>query len=146
MIMWAPQLKFELVVATPRSRLCQVITAFQKRVLFRTEQLLMLLLGIFFFFLSLQPNSVVGRLVDEVSRSHTITYTTLGRAPLNEVPVHHRGRYLHNTQQTQGTNIHAPSGIRTRDPSNPPVPDLFLRPHGDRDRHGNFIRYILRVK
>jgi len=29
----------------------------------------------------------------------------------------HRGRCVHNTQQTQQTNIHAPGAIRTRDPS-----------------------------
>ena len=45
-----------------------------------------------------------------------------------------RGRYLHNTQQIQGTNIHALSGIRTRDISNQAAADLRLRPHGHRDR------------
>ena len=35
-----------------------------------------------------------------------------------------RGRYLHNTQQTQETNIFALSRIRIRDPSNREAPNL----------------------
>jgi hypothetical protein len=61
----------------------------------------------------------------EVSRSHTVRHThthththTHGRTSLNERSARCRGRYLHKTQQTQDTNIHALSGIRTRDPSN----------------------------
>jgi len=38
---------------------------------------------------------------------------TNGRPLLNQWSVRGRGRYLHNTQHTQGTNIHALSGIRT---------------------------------
>jgi hypothetical protein len=39
----------------------------------------------------------------------------------------------HNIQ-TQETNIHALSGIRTRDPSNHAVTDQRLRPRSHRDR------------
>jgi hypothetical protein len=40
-----------------------------------------------------------------------------------------RGLYSHRT--TQQTNIHAPSGIWTRDPSNQAVADLRLRPRAN---------------
>jgi hypothetical protein len=56
-----------------------------------------------------QPKSGLGRLIVEVSRSH-ISRHTLGRTPLNEWSARRRGRYLHNTQQTQETNSHAPGG------------------------------------
>jgi hypothetical protein len=35
---------------------------------------------------------------------------------LNERSAHRRGRYLHNTQETQEKNIHALSRIRNLDP------------------------------
>jgi hypothetical protein len=53
----------------------------------------------------------------EVSRSHTIRHTS-GRIPTNEWLVRRLGHYQHNAQQTQEANIHALSGIQTRDPSN----------------------------
>jgi hypothetical protein len=40
----------------------------------------------------------------------------------------------HNTE-TQETNIHALSGIRTREPSNQAAANLRLRPRGYRGRH-----------
>jgi hypothetical protein len=39
------------------------------------------------------------------------------------------GLYLHDTQQTQVTNIHDRNGIRTRDPINQANADLSLRHH-----------------
>ena len=95
------------------------------------------LLKLYFNFFSVapQPNSRLDRLIVEVSRPHTIRHTrTPGRTPLNEWSARRRGRYLHNTQQTHETNIHAPSGIQTRDPSKRTAADLRLRPHGHRDR------------
>jgi hypothetical protein len=75
------------------------------------------------------------RLLDHTQIIHTHTHThTHGRTPLNEGSAHRRGRYLHNTQQTQGTYIHALSGIQTRDRSNQAAADLHLRQHGHRDR------------
>jgi hypothetical protein len=53
-------------------------------------------------------------LIFEVSRSQTIRH----RNPVNNKSTHHRHHYLHNTQQTQDTNIHALSRIWTHDPSN----------------------------
>ena len=46
------------------------------------------------------------RFVDQSSQTHTS----------NRTPLNGWGRYLHNTQQTQETNTHAPNGIRTCDP------------------------------
>jgi hypothetical protein len=63
----------------------------------------------------------------DVSRQHNETHTA-GRTPGNERSVHHRGSYLHDTQQTQPTNIHTFSGIRNRDSSNRAASDLGLGP------------------
>jgi hypothetical protein len=66
-------------------------------------------------------------------RSFLITHIqTHGRAPLDEWSARRRDLYLHRT--TQQTNIHAPSGIRTRDPSNQAAADLRLRPRGHYER------------
>jgi hypothetical protein len=54
-------------------------------------------------------------------------------------------RYLHNTQQTQETNIHASSGIRTCDPSNQAASDIRLRLHGNRDQEKLFY-FILFIQ
>jgi hypothetical protein len=59
-------------------------------------------------------------------RDFLITHIqTHGRTPLGEWSARRRGLYLH--RKTQQTNIHAPSGIRTRDPSNKAAADLHLR-------------------
>ena len=55
-----------------------------------------------------QPNSGLGRLSVEVSRSDTT-----GRTPMNKRSARRTGHYLQNTQQTQGTTSMAVSGIRT---------------------------------
>jgi hypothetical protein len=85
-----------------------------------------------------QPNLGLGRLIVEIYVSHTIRHThthTPDRTPLKEWSALLRGRYLHNTQQTQETNIHGLIGIRTHNTSNRAVVDLRLRPHGHRDRY-----------
>jgi len=64
------------------------------------------------------------------SLDHTQTHTP-SRTPPNEWSASRRGRYVHNTQQT---NIHALGGIRTHDPSNQPEVDSRHRPHGHQDR------------
>jgi hypothetical protein len=68
------------------------------------------------FPLAQQPKSDPRRLTVEVYRSHTHTHNTR-RTSLDEWSARHRSRYLHNTKQTQETNIRALGGIRTRDPS-----------------------------
>jgi len=77
----------------------------------------------------------------EVSRLHTHTHTYRererergSRTPLNEWSARRRGRYLHNTHNSQETNIHFLSGIRTRDPSSKAAADLRRRPHSHPDR------------
>jgi len=53
----------------------------------------------------------------KVYRLHEIRNTD-GRSPLNDLSARRRGRYLHKTQQTQETNIHALCENRTCDPRN----------------------------
>jgi hypothetical protein len=53
--------------------------------------------------------------------------------PLNGLSARRRGRYLHNTQQTQQTKLHALSGIRNCDTSSQAAKDIRFRPQGHRD-------------
>ena len=50
-----------------------------------------------------QPNAGQGRLILEVSRSHPIRHTAVGRTPLDEGSALHRDLYLttHNTEKRQ---------------------------------------------
>jgi hypothetical protein len=57
-----------------------------------------------------------------------------GKTPLDDRSARRRDHCLHSTQQTPGTNIHALSGIRTRNPSNQAATDSSLRPQEHRDR------------
>jgi len=45
--------------------------------------------------------------------SHSVTRTTVGESPLDEGPARDRD----NTRHLQETDIHAPGGTRTRNPS-----------------------------
>ena len=78
-------------------------------------------------FLAQQPNAGQGRLMLEVSRSHTVT--AVGRTFLDEGSARRRVLYLttHNSQQT---DVHAPSRIRTRIPSKRAAVDPRLTPRG----------------
>ena len=79
-----------------------------------------------------QSNSVL-RFLDS---THTHTHARArGKTPLNKWSDRRRSRYVHNTQQTQETNIQSLSRIRICDPSNQVASDLRLRPRGHRDRH-----------
>jgi hypothetical protein len=49
---------------------------------------------------------------------------------------------VHITVLTTNTNIHAPGGIRTHDPSKRAAEDPRLRPHGHWDRQKNIYIYI----
>jgi len=69
------------------------------------------------------------------THTHTHTHPHTYTYPLGLL------RYLHNTQQTQETNIQALNGIRTRDPSNRTAAYLCFRPHGNRDRPTT-VRYL----
>ena len=84
-------------------------------------------------FFAQQPNSAPRRLIVKVSVSHTIRNThTRDMTPLYERSARRMDRYIYNTQQTQETNIHPLSGIRTRNPSNLVDSDLRIRPRGHR--------------
>jgi hypothetical protein len=62
-------------------------------------------------------------------------YNNVGLLWMNDQPVAQASTYTgqHNIE-TQETNIHAPTGIRTRDPSNQAAADQRLRPRGYRGR------------
>jgi hypothetical protein len=64
-----------------------------------------------------------------VDHTQLDTHTTHDRTPLNKWSARRRDHYLHNTQQTQETNIHALCMIRTRNPSNQAASYLRLRLH-----------------
>jgi len=66
---------------------------------------------------------------------HTQRRTKVGRTPLYERSARRRDLYLHNTQHSQQTNIHASGGIQTHDLSRRAAADLRLRPRGHWDRH-----------
>lgn len=75
------------------------------------------------FFCGAQPKSGMGRLVFELPKSHTITYT-----PLNKWPLCRRLGYLRNT--TNKTDQHSyPQRDSHPRPSNQATADLRLVPH-----------------
>jgi hypothetical protein len=67
------------------------------------------------------------------SLAHTLTHTTVSRTPLDEGSARRRDLYL-TTQTLHKTNIRAPGGIRTHDPSKRSVADLRLRLRAHQDR------------
>jgi len=60
-------------------------------------------------------------------------HTTFGKTPLDEGSAHRRP-LPDNTQQSQGTEIHEPGGIRSRSPSRRAAADPRLRSRGHQDR------------
>jgi hypothetical protein len=64
----------------------------------------------------------------EITHRHTQR-----RIPLDEWSARRTGRYIHNTQQTHDTDIHAPGGTGTRNPTKRTTADLRLRSRGHRD-------------
>ena len=68
-------------------------------------------------------------------RSFTITlrHTTLSRTPLDKWSTQNRDLYL-TTQHSQQTNILAPSGISTRNPTKQAATDPRLRPRGHQNQ------------
>jgi hypothetical protein len=85
------------------------------------------------FVVAQHPKCGLGHFIVEVSVSQLDTHTP-GMTPLDEWSASLRGRYLHSTQYSQETDIHAPGEIRTRNPSKPTAPDSCLRPRGHCDR------------
>jgi hypothetical protein len=86
-----------------------------KPIKFFSEDLIPSIMSVYFS-VALQPKFVDHTQLD--THTHTPSST-----PLNEWSARRTGHYLHNTQQTQETNIRTLSRFRTRD----------LRPHDHRD-------------
>ena len=80
---------------------------------------------------SQQPNSGLGHLISEVSRSHIIGHTQLLEHIWRPDKFVAETPYLHNVRQIQSTKINALIGTRTRNPKNREEADLYLRPHGN---------------
>ena len=75
-------------------------------------------------------------LIIEASRSHSVKHATLGRTPLDEWSAWRRDLYL-TTHNTHKRHIHAPGGIRTRNPSKRAAAYPGLRPRGHCDWQSN---------
>jgi len=95
----------------------------------------------FYFFLSwvwlLLPTHCRcrGLLMLLITIHHTHTHThTLGRTPLDEWSAHAQTSYLTTHNPHKETDIHAPGGIRTRNPSKRTAAGPRFRPRGHRDR------------
>jgi hypothetical protein len=82
-----------------------------------------------------QSKSCLDRLISRLVNHIQLDTRTTGMTPLNEWSVRRRGRYRHNSQQTQETNIHALNRFRRREPGIQEAADKRLWPHGHQDRH-----------
>jgi hypothetical protein len=93
--------------------------------LIATEKIMESLEFPFFFWntipppLAQQPNAGQGHLILEVSRS-TQWHATVGMTPLDEGSAQRRDLYL-TIHHSQDTDIHAPGGIRIRNPNKRPA-------------------------
>jgi len=89
-----------------------------------------------YFPVALRPNAGHGHLILEASRSHTATHHS--RLNSSGRVISSSQRHLpDNTQHSQETNIHAPGGIRTHNPSRRAAADLRLIPRSHRDQRIN---------
>jgi hypothetical protein len=70
-----------------------------------------------------------------ISLDHIQAHTAVSRTPLNEGSALCRDLYL-TTETLYKTNIHAPGGIRTHDPSKRSAADLCL------SRRGHWVRLV----
>ena len=103
--------------------------------------------NIIFFSVAQQPKAGFGRLIVEVSRSHTIRHThthTHSHAPsitpLHEWSGRRRVSYLHNAQQTHKANIHASGIFEPAIPALKRLQTLFL------DRHRTIAFSLCKLK
>jgi len=90
-----------------------------------------------YFPMTYHPLLGQGLLIIEVSRSYSDTHThthTLSRTSMDERSNRCRHLYLRNTKYSQETDIHAPGGIRTRNPTKQAAADPLHRPQGHWDR------------
>ena len=75
------------------------------------------------------------------TRAHTYTHKP-GRTPLNEWSALRKDRYIHNTQQTQQTNIYSLAGIRSYDTGNQVDAHPWLRQKIYRDGRDKLYLFI----
>jgi len=95
-------------------------------------------------FVAQQPQSGLGFLIVDVPRPHIFRHTRT-RQDSSERILNPSQRSLptQHTQQTQETNMHAPSGIRTCNSINPAIAYLRHRPHGHQYKlHYIFLQYF----
>ena len=92
------------------------------------------LLKCLFFTMAQQPPMGQGLLNHEVSRSHTTTPHSLEDSSGRVISPTQRP-LSDKTQYSQQTDIHAPGGIRTPNPSKRAAADPRLRPPGHWDWH-----------
>jgi len=93
----------------------------------------------FFGVVALRPNMGYGLLTREVSRSHTTTYHSRWDSSGRLISSSQRP-LPDNTQHSQQTDIHAPDGIQTHNPSSRVAADLRIRRRGHWDRSAVLIR------
>ena len=79
-----------------------------------------------------------------IAFDHTQGHTTVCRTPLDEGSARRRDLYL-TTQHSQQTNIHAPGGIRTLNPSRRSTSDPRLRPLGHWNRPPTFLPEFIKI-
>ena len=82
---------------------------------------------------ALRPNAGHGLLILEVSTSHTMRHHSRQDSSESVISASQRP-LLDNTQNSQQTDIHAPSGIRTHDLSRRAAVDLRLKERSHWDR------------
>jgi hypothetical protein len=90
------------------------------------------------------PVSGIGRLIVEVSRSHTIRHTHARKASFERVIISSQ-RAL-PTQWTHKKKVHGRNGIRTRDPSKRTAADLRDGPQGHVKPHGSILLYSVTTR
>jgi hypothetical protein len=88
------------------------------------------------FFMAQQRIVGHGLLIVEASRSNS-RHSILIRTPLEERSARRKDLYM-TTHNIHKTDIHDPSGIRTRNTSKRAAADPRLRPRGQRDQHAVF--------
>jgi hypothetical protein len=86
----------------------------------------------FFFYLAQRSNVGQGHLFHEVSKSHLMTHHSRQNSTEQGIGLS-PGPVPDNTQHSQQTDIHAPRGIRIRNPSKRSAVDTRLRPLGHWD-------------
>jgi hypothetical protein len=89
-----------------------------------------------------QPYSGLGRLIVEVSRSHTDTPHSIWLAWTRDRPIAETFTWKHTTLTNKRQDIHAPGGIETRNPSKRAAANSRLRPRGQWDRQTTDIMFL----